>query len=67
MHHKFKIAVTIIKIYNQSKQVENIIKMVICLILISKKDNILFVAKDLLDRMESNIKIKSKMNCRETI
>ena len=41
--------------------------MVICLILISKKDNTLFVAKDLLDRTESNIKIKSKMNCRETI
>ena len=31
MHHKSKIAVIIIKTYNQSKQVENIIKMVLCL------------------------------------
>ena len=41
--------------------------MVRCLILISKRDNILFVAKDLLDRMESNIKIKSKLKGREKI
>ena len=67
MHHKSKIAVIIIKIYNQSKQAENIIKMGLCLNLISKKDNILFVAKDLLDRMESNIKIKRQLNDREII
>jgi hypothetical protein len=67
MHHKSKIAVIIIKIYNQSKQAENIIKMGLCLNLISKKDNISFVAKDLLDRMESNIKIKRQLNDREII
>ena len=67
MHHKSKIAVIIIKTYNQSKQVENIIKMVLCLNLISKKNNISFVVKDILDRMESNIKIKKQLNDREII
>ena len=41
--------------------------MVSCLMLISKEDNILFVAKDLLDRMESYIKIKRYLNSRKTI